>query len=354
MSKILDSSTIGDKLYNSLPPLYREADETVNKALERYLSALAEGGMSKVVEETNGILSLIDPDKIDFKWLPILFKHYGYDVFNGLPELYLRKLLPELSTLFSRKGSMTSVQYLASLVSGVRSTISTDEEDKHRINIRLEMDYLDENESLPADSQLYRIVREFVPFYCTLNIVYSYLYKELGQISLKDSGSDDLIKALSEDLAKTYCSDMEQYYNINLSETEDSSLNLSDLYDSLKFITKVLYENAKLNPNGDNVIEDSLSIQTEDSSKICCIEPLCCGNIKLSEIDSTPLGSVDLYDKQNVTINVVNEKPKINKNGDTAHSTISMLGRDSSLFGFGKLGVAILNKNDKEYTELEY
>ena len=41
----------------------------------------------------------------------ILFKSYGLEIFNGIPELYLRKLLPSVSTLYSRKGSISSVEF---------------------------------------------------------------------------------------------------------------------------------------------------------------------------------------------------------------------------------------------------
>src|SRR5574344_1394548 len=100
MSKLLNSENFGEKLFNTLPPSYRSDDVLVNNSLKRYFQALADGGYAKVIEEINGILTLIDPDKVDASLLPILFENYGLEIFNGIPELYLRKLLPMVSELY--------------------------------------------------------------------------------------------------------------------------------------------------------------------------------------------------------------------------------------------------------------
>ena len=200
MSKTLDNSTFGDRLYKSLPELYRAEDAEVNFALKRYLQALSEGGFAKVIEETNNILTLVDPERVDAKILPVLFKSYGLEIFNGVPEMYLRKLLPMVSNLFSLKGSITSVEYLTALISGVKSSIevSSDFKVDHAVDVILEMDYgAEQSKELPDREQLLRIVREFVPFFCNVTIVYSYFFNEEARVYIQDIYHSDLVTYIS-------------------------------------------------------------------------------------------------------------------------------------------------------------
>ena len=77
MSNILNSEYFGLKIYNRFPPKYREDDVGQNFALKRYLQALSDGGFKYSIDEINGIADLKDPDKVDSKVLPILFKQIG-------------------------------------------------------------------------------------------------------------------------------------------------------------------------------------------------------------------------------------------------------------------------------------
>ena len=200
MSNTLKPNEFGEKLYNSLPPLYHVADEDVEYALKRYLSALADGGYAKVIEEINGFLTLVDPDKINEELLPILFQHYGFEAFNGIPTLYLRKLLPLVSDIYNLKGTITAVEYLTSVVAGVKPTVGLDKEfsENHTINVKLEMDYLDHQNDMPDKDQLLRIIGEFVPFYCDLVLVYYYVYSDKNAIIFREFNIDHITDTKTE------------------------------------------------------------------------------------------------------------------------------------------------------------
>lgn len=186
MSSLLEVENFGDKLYGTLPQMYRTDDESVEYALKRYLQSLADGGYATVLKGINGLLDLKDPDKIPSEFLPSLFKSYGMEIFNGIPEVYLRKLLPMVSELYKMKGSITDVEYLTSIVSGVKVDVVLDKDysTNHKLDIKLEMDYEaeDKNEGLPDRDQLKRIIREFVPFFCNVTIVYAYVFYEIATI----------------------------------------------------------------------------------------------------------------------------------------------------------------------------
>lgn len=189
MSKLLAGEQFNEKLYNTLPPVYHNADSMVDFALKRYLNVLSDGGFSKVIEEVNGILDLNDPEKTPKEVLSVVFSQYGLEIFNGLPELYLRKLLPILGDLYARKGATTVIEYLTSIISDVKSEviISPDFLEDFHIDIKLEMDYDQQGaRDIPDREQLLRIIKEFLPFFINVTIIFSYLFYELARLKTKD------------------------------------------------------------------------------------------------------------------------------------------------------------------------
>ena len=179
MSNILNSEDFGLKIYNRFPPKYREDDTLYNYSLKRYLQALSDGGFKYSIDEINGITSLIDPDNVDSKVLPILFQQYGLDIFNGIPEEYLRYLVPKLGEAWSKKGSLSVVEFITSSLSGIKTSTDVyyDENNNPIIDVKLEMDY-NMGDYFPEAEQFTRLLNNFVPFYCDINMVYSYLFYE--------------------------------------------------------------------------------------------------------------------------------------------------------------------------------
>lgn len=201
MSTTLNGTKFGERLYDTLPHLYHSEDEMVDFALKRYLQALADGGYAYVIDELNGILDLNDPTKTPAEVLPVLFEQYGLPIFNGIPEAYLRKLLPILRDLYARKGATTVIEYLTSIISDVKSEviISPDFKENYHIDIRLEMDYDQQGaRDLPDREQLLRIIKEFLPFFIEVTFIFSYLFYELAKIRAKEFSHDYVTEIRSE------------------------------------------------------------------------------------------------------------------------------------------------------------
>lgn len=201
MSTTLNGTKFGERLYDTLPPLYHSEDEMVDFALKRYLQALADGGYAYVIDELNGILDLNDPTKTPAEVLPVLFEQYGFPIFNGIPEAYLRKLLPILRDLYARKGATTVIEYLTSIISDVKSEviISPDFKENYHIDFRLEMDYDQQGaRDLPDREQLLRIIKEFLPFFIEVTFIFSYLFYELARIRAKEFSHDYVTEIRSE------------------------------------------------------------------------------------------------------------------------------------------------------------
>ena len=266
MSKTLDSKNFGDKLYNSLPEMYRVDDANENFALKRYLQSLADGGFEKVIDETNGLMTLVDPDKVDKDILPVLFKSYGFEVFNGIPELYLRKLLPMVSKLFALKGSITSVEYLTSLVSGVKSTIEVSDNfnEDHSIDVKLDLDYNLSPSELPDREQLLRIIGEFVPFYCSVVIVYSYFFNDDFRTYVQDTYSRDYVTFSSSDSARLKFEESGEKIKMTLTNEDDLSPLFIDYNTVLNSIENKLNTSFVLN-NMNGVLDTIKRLTGEDN-----------------------------------------------------------------------------------------
>ena len=243
MSSILSSEDFGKKLYQTLPPIYREDDSKVNFALKRYLEALADGGFAKVIDEINNLMTLVDPNKIPSELLPILYHSYGLDIFHGIPENYLRKLLPMVSKLFSYKGTTTAIEYLTNVVSGIKTSMTTSgtnsyfetgdpfgvavfNSSENNIDVTLDLDFdatTNRGFEMPDREQLLRIVKEFLPFFCDVTIIYAYFFSETFNIEMEDV-CEELINFLSEEVGN---SEVKEDCESVLREATGDTINIS-------------------------------------------------------------------------------------------------------------------------------
>lgn len=259
MSNILNSKDFGLKIYNRFPPKYREDDAFHNYALKRYLQALSDGGFKYSIDEINGIADLIDPDRVDPRLLPTLFKQYGLELFNGIPEQYLRYLLPKLGEAWSKKGSLSVVEFVTSSLSGIKTdtNVTYDDNGNPIIGVRLEMDY-SLGDYFPEAEQFTRLLENFVPFYSDITMLYSYLFYET-QILV---GREQEIYTISEEKDDSGNIDKESDNhkdNVTLNDSDVSKFN--SLEDDGLGILKIRL----LTP-----LHDTSTIKSED----CCLDIL--------------------------------------------------------------------------------
>lgn len=186
MSNVLNPDTFGEKLYNRLPTLYRTEDVNNNLALKRYLESLSEGGFTKLINEMNGLLNIVDPEKTPHKVLKYLFGQYGVTMFQGVDEKLLRKLLQIISDILARKGSKSTIYYIASILTGCECVINyTIEDGIYLLKISFEVE--DESQLLSDTDKsfLESILKDYVPFYWDI-IFDSYIgyNNEIGSIRI--------------------------------------------------------------------------------------------------------------------------------------------------------------------------
>lgn len=199
---LLSSEDFGLKIYERFPPAYREIDEHFNLALKRYLQSLSDGGFKYSIEEINGLLDLVDPDRVGADVLPFLYSQYGLELFNGIPENYLRYFLPFLSLAYSKKGSLGVIPFITTSLSGIRTStdIALDAYGNPEMNVTLEMDYqVVGNNFFPKSEQFKRILENFLPFYVHCTIVYLYTLFENVNLRGIESGFSDVLSVSNEE-----------------------------------------------------------------------------------------------------------------------------------------------------------
>ena len=177
---ILDSSTFGEKIYNRFPSKYKADDVYTGYALKRFIFTVAEGGFKYVIDDTNGLLNLVRQDTSSPEVLKLLYEQYGMEVFNGIPEEYLRRFLPFLADASSYRGSLTAIDFISTSVTGIPTTTeieANDEDNSVDVTVTLELTR-SVLKYFPDYNQLARILENFIPFYCTLYVVYNYSYKD--------------------------------------------------------------------------------------------------------------------------------------------------------------------------------
>lgn len=198
---IITPNTFWEYIYNRFPQSYKLDDEGVDFALKRYLQGLGKGYES-TLEDANGLLNLYDASLVKSEILPHLFKSFGFEVFNGLPEDYLRNLLPALGFLYARKGSLDIIDYLVSIVSGVKSEVEVEEgtgDYTKGVRVYIDLDYDAGEVAFPDDEQMRRIIREFVPFYCDVTVVFQISYSDVASLRNNiDNHFDEVSQSFSE------------------------------------------------------------------------------------------------------------------------------------------------------------
>lgn len=181
----LNSKDFGLKIYNKFPASYREDDFKVNLALKRYMQSISDGGFKHVIDDINKMTSLVNPNTCSMDILKALFNQYGFTDIYNVPEDYLRFLLPMLSTAWGKKGSISVVESIISIISGIdaRTDIEYRADGSIHVTIRLEMDF-ELSDYFPDTKQFHRIAKSFLPFYTDNSILYSYVYYENQTVHL--------------------------------------------------------------------------------------------------------------------------------------------------------------------------
>lgn len=273
-----DNKDFGLKIYNKFPPMYREDDAKVNFALKRYLQAVGDGGFKLAIDEWNGLLDIYNPSNIDYNMLSILYEQFGFDLFYGIPEEYLRYLLPRLSEAWKKKGSLSVVEFVVSALSGIKTSteVISDAQDNIQLNVRLEMDF-NMGTFFPDPVQFNRILTKFVPFYLDSTLIYSYVFYESQKVWLAENYFFDEVKEDTKEYAfipfdkgtrfMPVLNQLGYLLNDNLYTNGTKTFNIDP--DTFTDIISVLYsETQTLSRQGDELADKIIVIPYHDDIEV--------------------------------------------------------------------------------------
>lgn len=299
MNDILNEKDFGLKIYNRFPKCYQEEDIYQNYSLKRYLGALAEGGYKPIIEDINRLNNLINSDKIDLKYLDILYAQYGFDMslIRDMPETFLRKFLLQLGVAYQKKGSTDIIEFVSSTISGIKTKVETSSEDN--VSIKLEMDYSLGN-NFPEASQLLKLIREFTPFYLTLALLYQYVYTESADLK----GVDEEYMRITERLNG----------NAYIVRNNDTDV----LVDNFRHLTEEINRFKYIESESDSFRTINLLLQ-----KIVC-EDLLVDKNNNKIVDQKNVGAEDRY--FTTVKDLVIENPNVRLSDDVGNSNFLILG----------------------------
>ena len=164
------SKALLDYVYNSLPQTYVRMDEP-STTLYRYLSAIIEGGYASVLQDSENLSNLLDPQKCPEEFLQFFYRSFGLTYFPDIAPIYHRRILENLGGIIQRRGTYSCISFLARAVTGTTVGLEyyRDPVDNHRVlRVIVICDSLDQLERLDTEIEvLSRFLRDYVPFYIT-------------------------------------------------------------------------------------------------------------------------------------------------------------------------------------------
>lgn len=167
--KLTSEKLVEHLYYNKLPQVYRDMDkELVTYPLKRYLTALFEGGVDLSLEDINGLINLIDPEKCPEKYFPLLCECFGLEYCEDIPISVQRKLLMNIGELNKRRGTHACVEYLVRYLTNLDSEqhYSRLDNNQRQLQITLFARSIDALKNMSVSIKIIEnYVRNFIPYY---------------------------------------------------------------------------------------------------------------------------------------------------------------------------------------------
>lgn len=176
----IDKDKFLKDLYNKLPAVYRQEDSDGGLPFYRYLQALVDGGFVNIIDGSNNLLDLLDPERCPEEVLPLFYKSVGLTYFKDIGVEYHRRFLSNFGALMKRRGTYRSIKYLVATLTGLDVDLTYERRynnsDKHGtvsrdLTVKLIANTVEQVNKLPISM---RVVERFIstqlPFYITVAV----------------------------------------------------------------------------------------------------------------------------------------------------------------------------------------
>lgn len=220
--------SLGDKLYDRLPGVYKKEDAAVKPdpyPLKRLFQIMGVS-FDYLKDKMDGHMNLYDPDKCPVEFLPYLFQTLGFDHPYFLSESEQRSFLKALPTLYQYKGTPKVFMYLARNIFGADCDLSAVTRVGDKINIDLNV-LLDGSVSgIDTKTANFRFFADkFRPVNRKLNVVITLFYGDEKTSITLEWGYDEI--AVTDTDTYSHTNLVEAYAYDVTSQTDDDYLQFN-------------------------------------------------------------------------------------------------------------------------------
>lgn len=186
------SNELLERLYYNLPRSFRNADVDTKHQLKRYLDILVSGGFQPLHEETKGLLTLIDIDKVPAKYLPHLASDLGFAFPYDLDEQTQRTYIKNAVISYRMKGTRKALEFMIRELTKFKVTLDIDENERN-LSINLEVDP-DRQDIDKMYEKIMFLVEEYAPPFGEAQITNAFVWEELVAEYIRDNFKDELLE----------------------------------------------------------------------------------------------------------------------------------------------------------------
>lgn len=200
---------IGEYLYTRLPSYHQIVDEEQNnRVLKKFFEVLNESFRINM-EELDKALAMTQASKCAEENLEELAKSLGADWISTIHPKYQRQIISMLIKLYQQKGTVDTIRFIASELSGFEAKIIEGEipeeyfkpgdEKKRLLTIKLQAPELDDPvTSQQHETTISEVIGKFVPVHTKYVLLVTYFYDEPFYRKFQESNTNYLKQQLGD------------------------------------------------------------------------------------------------------------------------------------------------------------
>lgn len=179
---------IGSYLYSRLPQYHRILDEQNNLLLKRFMEVIDEG-FKESATAIDRALAKVQASKCPEEELHVIAKSMGADWIDTIHPKYQRTIVSMLTKLYKQKGTLDTIRFIASELSGFEAKIIEGEipkeyfhegdEKKRLFTVKLQAPELDDPvQAQQHETTISEVIDKFIPVHTKYVLVITYFYDE--------------------------------------------------------------------------------------------------------------------------------------------------------------------------------
>ena len=200
---------IGEYLYTRLPSYHQIVDEEQNnRVLKKFFEVLNESFRINM-EELDKALAMTQASKCAEENLEELAKSLGADWISTIHPKYQRQIISMLIKLYQQKGTVDTIRFIASELSGFEAKIVEGEipeeyfkpgdEKKRLLTVKLQAPELDDPvTSQQHETTISEVIGKFVPVHTKYVLLVTYFYDEPFYRKFQESNTNYLKQQLGD------------------------------------------------------------------------------------------------------------------------------------------------------------